>query len=253
MIVLAGLFAHMSMAAQPFLHKTPIDMKEARPAVTESDSKLSSTESQTGFVMLQDQRASSMELLMDQLQYVQSKASVLMESAASSSAKRFMAGLTTWLIWAVLVFLAYMFVYQPEHEKSSPDADEDSDPVEIFHNEHFRCLHNSHDCICSVFCSPLRWADTMDMAHVMTYKLAFQIMMLFTLLNVIAGGQIGLGVFTVSLMVYGRQEIRRVLGLANHDFESCIVDCCFIFWCPCCAIAQEARVVRDAVRTKLVS
>jgi len=241
------------MAAQPFLHKTPIDMREAQPAEAASDRKLSSKMSQTGIMMLQDQRASAMELMMDQLQHVQSKAFVLIESAASSSAKRYMAGLTTWLIWAVLVFLAYMFVYQPEHEKKNLDAEEEADPIEIFHYEHFRCLQNSHDCICSVFCSPLRWADTMDMAHIMTYKLAFQIMMLFTLLNIIAGGQIGLGIFTVSLMVYGRQEIRRVLGLANHDCESCIVDCCFVFWCPCCAIAQEARVVRDAVRKKLVS
>lgn len=57
------------------------------------------------------------------------------------------------------------------------------------------------------------------------------------------------GIFTTGAMLYFRQKMRMVLDVEHGDFRTCFLDCCFLFWCPCCAIAQEARVVQEAYAT----
>lgn len=57
------------------------------------------------------------------------------------------------------------------------------------------------------------------------------------------------GVFTTAAMLYCRQRIRAMLGLEHYDLPTIAGDWCFLFWCPWCAVAQEARVVNAAYRT----
>lgn len=54
------------------------------------------------------------------------------------------------------------------------------------------------------------------------------------------------GAFTTSIMVVHRQGLRRMFSMPYGNFSTLSSDWCFIFWCPWCAIAQEARAVSDA-------
>jgi len=221
----------------------------AAVAQVRSASNMNTLENGTLAGALQQKTESVENSLTGQLHEAQSSATFL-QKAYQNKGNAYVANLTSWAIWALLVVLCYIFVYHPEHEHGL-FVPEDADPVEVFHKNHFGCFHNMHDCICTCFCLPLRWADTMDMASIFSYKVAFEIFMGLTLLNVMTGGQIVFGLFTLVAMIYGRQEIRRMLGIPYGNCQSCIFDCCFIFWCPCCAIIQEARVVRDAVHASL--
>eukprot|EP00928_Gymnodinium_smaydae_P034460 TRINITY_DN24409_c1_g4_i1.p1 TRINITY_DN24409_c1_g4~~TRINITY_DN24409_c1_g4_i1.p1 ORF type:complete len:295 (+),score=18.38 TRINITY_DN24409_c1_g4_i1:667-1551(+) len=54
------------------------------------------------------------------------------------------------------------------------------------------------------------------------------------------------GCFTTILMVYYRQQLRDKFALPSHTAEIYAEDFCYLFWCPCCGIAQEARAVNEA-------
>jgi len=240
----------MATTSTSFLQKTEIGMHEARPYAATPNGAGIKNSSVANSAMLRKRKLGGSGLLSVQMHEVRDEASTLVNTMASTPAQRYLAGLTCWAIWAMLMFLVYMFAYHPEHEMSLV-ADEDADPAHIFDNEHFHCFHNSQDCMSSLFCAPLRWADTMHMANIMTYNMAFEVFIIFSLLNVITGTYILNGLFTTTIMMYGRHEIRRVLGLPRGDCEASLFDCCFVLLCPCCAIAQEARVIRDAVKASL--
>lgn len=56
------------------------------------------------------------------------------------------------------------------------------------------------------------------------------------------------GAFTTFIMVIYRQGLRKMLSLPYGNFSTLAFDWCFVFWCPWCAIAQEARAVSDAYK-----
>merc|ERR1719394_2318169 len=60
------------------------------------------------------------------------------------------------------------------------------------------------------------------------------------------GGSFVFGLFTAGLLVHHRQELREKFSMPSRTAEILLEDFCFLFWCPWCGIAQEARAVNEA-------
>lgn len=115
-----------------------------------------------------------------------------------------------------------------------------------FTNGHWMCLEDSSTCICSFLCPILRWSDTASLAYGLGFFAAFALISLMLLFNMfVAVGPF----FTAGLMCYYRQELRQKLKLDHHTCGTCCIDCCYVFWCPCCALAQEARIVKNGIQS----
>jgi len=56
------------------------------------------------------------------------------------------------------------------------------------------------------------------------------------------------GCFTTMPMVFYRRRLRAMFDLPSDSLYSTGQDCCFVFWCPCLSIAQEARTINEAYR-----
>lgn len=180
--------------------------------------------------------------------------------------------LFSWLIWMVLAISVSYFCY--DYEVPLLDGDSKADPKETFETGHFNCCNEETTwgiCICSFCCPALRWADTADLAGFMPLWSAFGLVSMVGLLNCLSHGALAWGMyqtilllyphvvlawglwgfFSTCLMLHYRQHLRRTFGLAFGNWETCISDFCFIFWCPWCAVAQEALVVKQAYEVKM--
>jgi len=105
------------------------------------------------------------------------------------------------------------------------------------------CAHHSSICLCSWCCYPLRLADTYA-------KEPFPLLSNFWSALILICCLIGLGQLTFGfthliffgLAVYFRQQLRKQYGLESGGFTWLMDSLTWIF-CPCCAMAQEARQV----------
>jgi len=156
-----------------------------------------------------------------------------------------MDSMVTWLIWVVLMLLIWMTCYPDDLDVHAVFAEAHPDPVKTFTSSHFGCFKTPKICLCALFCPALRWADTIDLTGLKTISSALCLFFLFGLLNCFAYCIFTYGVFTCFLILYYRHKIRALLGLPNWTPRSCCTDCFYVFCCPFCAIAQEARVVRQ--------
>lgn len=162
--------------------------------------------------------------------------------------------LITWIIWAVLAVVAYFCCYRPMsplperkvHLSHSSAAEVSQHLEKLFSTGHFQCMQDSGICIFSFLCPSLRWADTTSLAGQMSFWAAFATFISVSFVNCISTGTI-YGLFTTFLILHFRHKLREKLGMQSWTFLTCCGDCCFICWCPCCAIAQEARIVKDAI------
>jgi hypothetical protein len=67
------------------------------------------------------------------------------------------------------------------------------------------------------------------------------------LLNtLIFGGFVCCGICSNLLIILYRQRLRERLGLKSWQRIGCVFDFVYVCCCPCCAISQEAQVVRYA-------
>lgn len=64
--------------------------------------------------------------------------------------------------------------------------------------------------------------------------------------SMVFGGVAQVGVATSILIIVYRQKLRQKFKLHPWTCASCAFDFVYVCCCPCCAIAQEARVVRYA-------
>lgn len=146
-------------------------------------------------------------------------------------------------IWMVLSYLVWSCAYTSSWSiEKTADYEQ---PATVFTEGHFRCFQAPQICICATFCPALRWADTVDAAGFLEASVALAAFFGCTFLNG-ATFTFVYGVFTFGLMFTYRQKLRLKLGLKAWSLQSCIIDSLFVFFCPCCAIAQEARVVKYA-------
>lgn len=157
----------------------------------------------------------------------------------------------TWSVWVVLAAAAYFCCYRPMSplpektvEKMPDDGEEQLG--KLLTAGHWRCFDDSSICLCAFLCPSLRWADTTSLAGKLTFWTAFLAFTGLGLLNVAATGAV-YGLFTACLILYFRQQLRDKLGVESGTFMTCCLDFFFVCCCPCCAIAQEARIVKEAI------
>jgi Cys-rich protein (TIGR01571 family) len=159
--------------------------------------------------------------------------------------------LTTWTFLLALTLAVYFCYYRtsspvPQRTAEEPIADLDKHLETLMITGHWRCFEDANICMCSFCCPSLRWADTMSLAKLLTFWVAFALFFGVEFVSsVIFGSSIGL--LYACLMLYFRHQLRDKIGVESWTFLSLFRDFCFLCWCPCCAIAQEARIVRDAI------
>lgn len=156
----------------------------------------------------------------------------------------------SWLIWMALAALIarcfYHVGWTPERNLGSQ-----ANPAKTLESGHFGCLEDSDTCVWAFVCLGIRWADTVSMAKLTGFWKAFLLLGVLGFLNCILrfGGFYAWGVFTACALLYYRQGLRRQLGLSTWAYPTVFLDCAFVLLCPFCAVAQEARVVREAQET----
>lgn len=162
----------------------------------------------------------------------------------------------TWAIWLTLSLLFWALLYPDEPDVKMSEMEVESferDPVKTFTARHFGCFKTPMITICACFCPALRWADTINLAGIMRFRSAFAAFAFCALLNGLTyNSSLIYGIFTWALIVHCRQKLRARLNLANWTCFSCCCDIFYVFFCTCCAIAQEARVVRYAYEQSVV-
>lgn len=149
----------------------------------------------------------------------------------------------SWLIWMVLALLIYSCCFPSEPEfLSDPE-----DPMQVFKHQHFGCFKTPRMCCCSLFCPAIQWADTMHLAGFLKVWVGLAVFFACALLNsMMMIGVACVGTCTSCLIILYRQRLREKLGMKSWTCSNCLFDFIFVCCCPCCAIAQEARVVRYA-------
>jgi len=155
-----------------------------------------------------------------------------------------------WLSWLIVALLAYLCLYRgcaPVPEKNvEVQADIQTKLEKMFNSGHFSCFEDSNICMCSFFCPALRWSDTASLAGFLGFWAAFAAFNAATLVNCFINGAM-FGVITAFLLLYFRQQLREQLHVPSWTVGSCCVDFFYVCCCPCCAIAQEARIVKEGI------
>lgn len=160
----------------------------------------------------------------------------------------------SWLFWLIAALLSYITCYRgispvPE-KKVDGDSSNESDVLQKlqdrFSSGHFHCLEDSGICMCSFFCPALRWSDTASLAGVLIFWAAFAAFSAATLVNMFVNGAM-FGVILAFLMLYFRQQLRGQLDVPSWTVGSCCIDFFYVCLCPCCAIAQEAGIVKEGI------
>lgn len=146
------------------------------------------------------------------------------------------------LDWAVVAVLSFIFAAFFYTRRRITGLEHTAQPERTFQRGHLECCSDPTTCCTALMCPWTRWADTVSMAKFMRFWEAFWLIAFLTLLDYLCGFVVAL------LLVYWRQKLRKELNLRHGDCPTYTRDCCFAFWCPCCLIAQEARVMNEACR-----
>jgi Cys-rich protein (TIGR01571 family) len=158
----------------------------------------------------------------------------------------------SWVIWFSLMLCVYFCCYHYQCPVPQRKEDAGADPKahqrleEIFNAGHFQCMQDSNICICSFCCFGLRWADTISLAGFLSFWTALCCISAMAFLNA-ATTYVMVGFFTTLLMLYFRHQLRTKLGVESWSLSTCCFDFFYLCCCPCCAIAQEARIVKEAI------
>jgi len=116
----------------------------------------------------------------------------------------------------------------------------------------FDCFESWEICLLSFFCTPFRWARSMERAHMLNYFLAITIyglpwfltLLFFLMYSWNAKLMWGcISIFFLVLFCFVGGFCRRKIRGKYQIPGPAIIDCCFHIWCACCAVAQEARHV----------
>jgi Cys-rich protein (TIGR01571 family) len=157
----------------------------------------------------------------------------------------FVAQLFTIFGWVVLTIVVAYFYRQ---YNSTPIIDLDASKSR-FSGEDFKhglCTWYEEPEICaySCCCTGIRWADTMAAADVLSFTTALIIFLILMTLDMITAA-VTLWILLTLCFTYFRQTLRSNLGIISGG-TTWAWD--FAIWCFCvpCAVAQEARQVKEA-------
>lgn len=109
----------------------------------------------------------------------------------------------------------------------------------------FSCFGDPTICLFTMFCSTIRWADTMRMSGFMTFWGALGIGAGLLFLNLVTL-MAAFGLTLVIVQIYYRQKLRELFGMDRNNCGAIVEDFLMYCFCPLCAICQEARHIEEA-------
>lgn len=158
-------------------------------------------------------------------------------------------------IWMILY--AAMAAYYHNYVLTEPAPEASAEELETrehyadfrrWKSDLFSCSEDWPICFWSVCCPGIRWADTMSEIGIHKYWSAFALFTSLYFIAMIPYATWLCWIISTSYCVYHRQEFRHKFGFEEQGGKSILTDfgtyCC----CAWCAIAQEARMVKDACR-----
>lgn len=151
--------------------------------------------------------------------------------------ENFMQLVEDWIILFMVSGLVGIFFYSPGRVATRSKV---PDPEDTFLHGHFDCLSDPDTAVCAFACPWLRWSDTVHMLDYMDFWTAFVVFAVVTLMEYWSG------ILPALLLLYHRQKLRQSLDLPNMNVATVCLDFWFACLCPCCLIAQEARVANEA-------
>lgn len=150
------------------------------------------------------------------------------------------------LIWILLVAAVAYFWHGREVVATDPDK-----TAEEFNDWKFRfcfCFEDPLVCLCACCCPAIRWAETISFVpELLNFWPAFFI---FMVLLALARFEVTMFmcVLILALMCTSyRQQLRNRFSMQEGGVTY-LTDCLLYFFCMCCAIAQEARHVDEALK-----
>jgi len=156
------------------------------------------------------------------------------------------------LLWCILSALVAYFYSNRKEKPGSVDSEKRNEGVEVFQEWKyglFSCLEDSEITLCSLCCPAIRWAMTLSyVPGMLSFWVAFFIYVCVELLGGLTAGTIGWICLALLCTAY-RQELRQKFNMEQQGGMTYVTDAMTYFCCTCCAIAQEARQVEDALRS----
>lgn len=158
-------------------------------------------------------------------------------------------------VWIVAPFVyvasvcavAYFYFRQkPVRERCMPEP-EDWETLKDWKYGVFDCCSAPEISLWSCCCPMIRWADTLSMAGLMGFWIAFVIYFAIYLLGSVAGPAEGVIHILLALICAGfRQEMRIKFRMERQGGMTYVEDCLLFCCCSFCMIVQEARQVEEA-------
>lgn len=151
------------------------------------------------------------------------------------------------LIWILLVSVVAYFWHGREVVAADPDK-----AAEDFNDWKFRfcfCFEDPLVCLCACCCPAIRWAETLSFVpDLIRFWPAFFVFMVLLALARFEVTAFICVLFLALMCTSYRQELRLRFGMEAGGL-SYATDCLLYFFCMCCAIAQEARHVEEALKS----
>jgi len=166
------------------------------------------------------------------------------------------------MFWSALIQMIFLccvayFYRGARHAPScEPALVEQSQDFSSWRFGLFSCFEDWQTCLCACCCSAIRWSDTISLVPgFVTFWTAFVVFIVLqyaeSLLVMFSSSNVFTLVFGLLLwgvLVYSRYQLRVRFGMEHGTCGIYIQDCLTYLCCWCCAVAQEARHVEDAIR-----
>lgn len=156
------------------------------------------------------------------------------------------------LLWSCLACLVAYFYSNRKEKPGSVDAEKQNEGAESFQEwKHglFSCHEDPEVTLCACCCPAIRWALTLSyVPGLLSFWVAFFIYVCVELLGGLTAGTIGWVCLALLCTAY-RQELRQKFNMEQQGGMTYITDAMTYLCCTCCAIAQEARHVEDALKS----
>lgn len=153
------------------------------------------------------------------------------------------------LIWAICVVLvAGYYVESTQAPAVGYRTDCVEESPEDWEFPLLSCTADMPVAAWAMFCPGIRWAETLSYVPAfIPFWSAFSIYLFLQIFIGLSAGILGWILLAMLCTAY-RQELRIRFGLREQGGMTYVFDCLLYCCCSCCAIAQEARHVKEARR-----
>jgi len=154
------------------------------------------------------------------------------------------------LFW-ILIVAVIAYFYRGQEVLVAADSAKTDSGFDDWKVSFCGCLETPGICFLSFCCPGIRWAETLSFVPgLLTFWPAFFIFMIFMNPQNPFWQLFGPLVLLLAAVIgtYYRQQLRNKFGMEAGGL-SWVTDCLLFFCCSCCAIAQEARHVDEAMKS----